>query len=776
MHIKLLPFLAAVLAAAFAAPAVQAQEPSSSVKVDGIIDPVEWKQAEHVTDFRQTQPLSRAPGSQPTQAWVMATPEGLAVAIRSEQDPSIPRTRQQTQRDAGGPLDRVNLYVDFDGDGRVGYNFVVLLGGGIGDATITNENRFSDDWDGLWERAVSEDEQGWSAEILIPWHVAPMRTATGGRRTIGLQLDRVIGATGERVSWPAVSYQEVRYLSAFHRLELAAYSQSMLSVTPYVVGLYDNVGHGADFQVGGDLFWKPNGRFQLSATLNPDFAQVESDQLVVNFGATETFFSEKRPFFTENQGFFDVPFGSLGGANRLIYTRRIGGGADDGSGAADVAAAAKLNGSVAGFNYGLFVASEADDAGRDFQAARVTRDFQRHGLGAMLTRVDRPFLDREAIVAEADHRWSPNAAWTVRSTVVASRIQQPASGPGGSGPLRETRDSGGQVTIDHDLGGGWRQQLYALHLGDELQLNDFGFLDRNNFNYARYDLARRVTDFPDASPYSAQDWHAALSRRTNDHGVHLTDAAAINRRGELRDGGNDFIELAANTPGNDDLITRGNGVVRVPAKLFAYYERFWPRQGDSPWSWELKARYAADGLGGMGDGRVQLFALPSYQFNDRLGAFAGAQLTHNPDWLLWRGGNLLGTYRSDQVFLTAGTTWLIDDRQQLRVRLEAIGLDAQARQAWRVAPDGEPVAVDDPIASFNLSTLAFQVRYRYELAPLSYLYIAYVRGGELLDDDLEGAGGFGGSIGRGAGRSLGDAFDLRDSEQLLVKLSYRFGI
>ena len=66
-----------------------------------------------------------------------------------------------------------------------------------------------------------------------------------------------------------------------------------------------------------------NGRFQLSGTLNPDFGQVESDQLVVNFGAVETFFSDKRPFFTENQGIFD--FGTPSDFSQLLYTRRVGG-------------------------------------------------------------------------------------------------------------------------------------------------------------------------------------------------------------------------------------------------------------------------------------------------------------------------------------------------------------------------------------------------------------------------------------------------------------------
>ena len=61
------------------------------------------------------------------------------------------------------------------------------------------------------------------------------------------------------------------------------------------------------------------------------------------------------------------------------------------------------------------------------------------------------------------------------------------------------------------------------------------------------------------------------------------------------------------------------------------------------------------------------------------------------------------------------------------------------------------------------SNLGFQIRYRYELAPLSYLYVVYGRGGDLFNE-----------FSQDAGDALRDSFELRDSEQLLVKLSYRF--
>jgi len=746
MRALLLPLL---LMSAAAMPA------HAAVKIDGHIDPAEWADAQHITDFRLTQPLSRAPSPYPTEAWILATPEGLAVAFKNTQPANVPRTHQSAPRDAGGPYDRVNLYVDFDGDGHVGYNFMVMLSDSIQDETITNENQFSTDWDGNWKHAVSEDGDTWSVEMLIPWYIAPMKKGHDGKRTIGIQLDRVVGSTGERVGWPAIFGGETRFLSAFTKVEVADYSQSLLAITPYVSALYDNITHKAHIDTGADIFWKPSGSFQLSATLNPDFGQVESDDLVVNFGAVETFFSDKRPFFTENQSYFNVPFGSYNSNDQLIYTRRVGGQTDDGLGSGDVTAAVKANGSVGGFNYGVFAASEADAIGRTFTAARVTRDFSTQGFGAMVTDVEHPFLDRTATVYEFDHRWTPSPAWTVHTTVVGSAIDQAG---------QHTDDSGAQIRIDDDMGKGWRQQLYAEHLGRNLQLDDFGFLDRNNFNYARYDLARRFTDLPKDSIYASHDWHVAVSRRVNDDGVHLADAWSFNRTSDMRNGGSEYLEFDEFSPGVDDLITRGNGNVKVPGKLYGYYERSWPR-GQGHWSFYGNLRYAAEGLRGPAHGSMQIDLNPTYFVNDRLSFYGELIAIHNPDWLVWQGGNLLGSFRADQLQLNGGMQWTIDSKQELRIKLETIALNAKVQEAWRVAPDGTPVASNDTVPDFSLRNLGFQIRYKYELAPLSDIYVAYVRGGFGFDEFSQGVGGL-----------LGDAFSLRDTEQFLVKLSYRFDI
>ena len=123
--------------------------------------------------------------------------------------------------------------------------------------------------------------------------------------------------------------------------------------------------------------------------MNPDFGQVESDDLVVNFDATETFFSDKRPFFTENQGIFE--FTTPSDFSQLLYTRRVGGPADDGNGAGDITAAVKLNGSVGATKYGVFAADEARRRRPHLRrVARWCATSRTQNLGVMATHVDRP--------------------------------------------------------------------------------------------------------------------------------------------------------------------------------------------------------------------------------------------------------------------------------------------------------------------------------------------------------------------------------------------------
>ena len=725
----------------------------AGLRIDGIPDEAEWQAAQHITGFKVVQPLTKGDSQHPMEAWLLPTAEGLAVAFHSTQGSDIPRSRQRTQRDQFGSVDRVNLVVDYNGDGGTGYNFTLTLGQGVMDAVVSNENVFRQDWDGDWQHAIAEQPDGWSAEMLIPWHVAPMKRAVAGKRTLGVYFDRVIAATGERVAWPAISYYDPRYLSVLAKVEVPAYSQSLLAMTPYVVSTSRMTGGGTAGDGGADLLWKPSGAFQLTATLNPDFGQIESDELVVNFDAVETFYSDKRPFFTENQGLFDVPFGQ--NKSGLVYTRRVGAMADDGSGPADVLAALKLNGSLGGTEYGLLSSVERGRGGRDFFAFRAVHNLAHQDLGLLATQVQSSFLERTASVLELDHHWKPNARFSLVTQLVGSMVD--------TNGTRE-RDAGFQLRLNHELNTRWRQNLYVLHAGENLQLNDFGYLDRNAINYVRYEMRQRVTALAENSAYRSHDWGYAASSRHNMHGDTIFNAVQVSRTSDTRGGGNEFLALTALSKGYDDRLSRGNGRVRMPGRLLFDITRNWPQKGN--WSYNAEVHAGQTGLEGLGSTAVEVFFQPTYHVTDALRFNVGARVSTKPDWLIWRGGSTLANYNSRQFGLVAGVQWAGGSRHELRVKLESIAVDANGRQRFAIQPGGRVVGLADRPRDFALQNLGIQLRYRYELAPLSYLYVVYGRGGLALSD----------TNGESLGHLMSSAFTLRDSEQILVKFNYRFEI
>jgi hypothetical protein len=130
---------------------------------------------------------------------------------------------------------------------------------------------------------------------------------------------------------------------------------------------------------------------------------------------------------------------------------------------------------------------------------------------------------------------------------------------------------------------------------------------------------------------------------------------------------------------------------------------------------------------------------------------------------VWQRENLLGSFDGRESHLNAGFNWTLSSRQELRLKLQAIAIDARGREPWRVDPTGTAARSSDEIDDFSVRNLGFQIRYRYEVAPLSFLYVVYGRGGFDQQPETESSD-----------RLLRDSFSLRDDEQLLVKFSYRF--
>jgi hypothetical protein len=401
----------------------------------------------------------------------------------------------------------------------------------------------------------------------------------------------------------------------------------------------------------------------------------------------------------------------------------------------------------------VFAAEEDESVGRSFQAARVVRDFSRQNLGFMVTRAERPYLDRVATVAGVDHDWRPTPRWNVRTRVFGSDIDDRVQG--------DTQDVGATVWADYEMDRGWRQQWIAMYFGDELEINDAGYLSRNDMEYLHWQLNRRFTDLPANSRYASKDWRWRVSTLHSVTGHRLNHQFRVSRESRLRNGSYEYGQINVNSAGTDDLILRGNGVVNRPPNFNSYVEYDRPRKGD--WGFHGEMEIFSGGLEGNANLGYFVELTPRYFISDAFNLYLGVTSSRNPDWLVWQRENLLGSFDRRTSEISAGFNWTVTNRQELRLKLQAIGLAANLRQAYRVDATGEALETVEPVDDFTVKNLGVQLRYRFEIAPLSYLYVVYGRGGYRNEPQVDGSASL-----------LGDSFSLRDDEQLLVKFSYRF--
>jgi len=718
----------------------------AAITVDGKFDEPEWTQARTYGDFKITQPyrLTAPEAGLGTQARLTSTPEGIAVAFTVQQAPAVQRIKPRLERDQLRNADRVAVNIDFDGDGRTAYAFTVCLSGTVQDGVLTNENQFNSDWDTDWSSAVTESEDGWQVEILIPWSVATMRGIDTPNRTVAVYFARVVGSTGERQAFPAVAQDRGgRFVSDFEPVVIPQYRTALLHYWPYATALHDFVGDRTRYKVGADVFWKPSPNFQLSATVNPDFGQIEADDLVINFDAVETFFSDKRPFFTENQSIFDLRTPDSG---RLIHTRRIGA-------SNDINAALKLNGALGKLGYGLLAASEDDDSGRDFYAARLQFPLSEAlNIGWLGTDVERPGADRSAQVHAVDLRWKPGNKLIVSAQALASAIDQQGT---------RTSDNGAWVRTFWTPTDRWSFEVEATHFGERLNFNDLGYQRRPNLNELEVtaDFNQRIAD--EGSRLRNIRWIAEVQARSNDQGDRLPTYLLLSNIYNFRSGNRLDLFAGPRTAGWDDRISRGNGLWRTSGRYAAEAEFTSTRYGD--WTFSAALGLEPVGLSATPARRLGLTAgwYPSETFN--------AEFELAPewtrDWLIWHEGTEFGRYTRRLDSAGVNLSWFPAARHELRLKSQWLAIRAQDGQRYQLQPTGAMQASGESLPDFDISEFGLQLRYRYLLGPQSDLFLAYSRGGA---SEQERDGGI------GTGELLDEAFRLRDSDQLLAKIRYRF--
>ena len=732
--------------------ALPAQATTPGLTLDGKLDDAIWHDAPVFDQFASFDPLTLEASPWRTEARVVALPEGLAVGIRAEVPREL-RTYGRSPRDAARlDADPVRIVVDFEGTGRVAYEFTVSLSDSVRDGVILNQNQASYDWDGTWFHAVSEDDAAWYVEVLLPWTVAPSTAGDGDTRELGIWFARFVKRKAHGYGYPAISPSRPTFVADLHRIRVPRHPAHSFDVFPYVSGTHDRLERSTIGRAGLDFTWKPNGQNQLTAAIHPDFGQVESDDLVVNFTAIESFFSEKRPFFTENQSLFDLRTPTDG---RLVNTRRIG-AAPDGStdGSSDLLGALKYSGLFGPWEVGAFGAFEDDHSdiqGRSYLASRARWRGEKFAAGWLGTWVDRPMRERRAQTHTLDADWYPGGATSLRGQLITSLVDAPGARDG----------AGAWLELKHDPGEGLAQDYELLWFDRHLDLNDLGFLPRANLRQLRtdFDLTRR--EFPADSLSLFTRWGLETTLRQNDFGQRLPATLRLEREWRFRRPFGITARLQYDSDGRDDLITRGHGPVQLPGRWLAgaYYSNAGSARGRVEADLEMRQEGASDRVA------WQLTFSPQWFFTPNLGTTFSLIWLDSPDWLVYRPQTgELGSWTRRQAITRLSLSWYPGARSELRTRLQWIALRAGGRAAYRNAVDGALEPLGTVPGDFTRSQLALQVRYRYELAPLSEFFVVYSRGGFAA----------GGEADDGLGRLWSQALDATTADQFAVKLRYRF--
>jgi hypothetical protein len=294
-----------------------------------------WRGTPVINQFLEAWPSEGAAPKVATEARVAYDAHNLYVFVRAFDPRPDSIVALLSRRDNLTASDQIVLLLDSYHDRRTGYEFWVNPAGVKGDYAIYNDGNEDVAWDAIWDVATTIDSLGWTAEYRIP--LSQLRYSAKGDGTFGILIKRVIERYTEAVTWPLYRSSRSGFVSQFGELTglLDLGSPSDAEVTPYVVTKNVQGPASADYSrsqkvtAGGDLKYRIASNLLLNATVNPDFGQVEADPSVLNLGAFETFFSERRPFFVEGKGLFSFPVNCVvvvdcSTGEGLFYSRRIG--------------------------------------------------------------------------------------------------------------------------------------------------------------------------------------------------------------------------------------------------------------------------------------------------------------------------------------------------------------------------------------------------------------------------------------------------------------------
>lgn len=380
--------------------------------IDGLLDDSCWSSAATLSGFVQTKPGDNTPPSRETSVRIAYDARSLYLGIRAADDPAKVRATV-ARRDDVLDDDHVVLYLDTFDDRRRAY---VLIWNPLGvqqDGVYVEGREIDYSVDVVMQSKGSVTEGGYEIEVALP--LSSIRYRAGEGRRWGVHVQRRIRHRDEEDSWRPLVRGNAGLLSQAGAIEGldGLVPERLFEVIPGLTASQSGTRGAEDRFVTGSaeteasvtLKLAPTPNVAIDATVNPDFAQIESDQLVTTANQRfPTFFAEKRPFFLEGIDVFRTPLDAM-------HSRTI----------VDPDYAAKVSGKSGRTNFAALLASDAAPGnlsaaerenpvlarldGRNAAAGvlRLRRDIGGESyLGALATSYD--FVDRRNRVAGFDGR------------------------------------------------------------------------------------------------------------------------------------------------------------------------------------------------------------------------------------------------------------------------------------------------------------------------------------------------------------------------------------
>ena len=346
-------------------------------ELDGTLNDANWQDASLVTNFHQREPFERQPPTEKTEVRIVYDSRYLYFGIHCFDPDPKKIVATELRRDADFSVDdNFTVLISPNNDKRNGYTFTTNALGTQFDALISDEGRVNDpNWDGIWKSNGHVTQDGWTATMAIPFSTLNFKTSNNV--TIGMNFRRLIRRKNEEDLWQSYLriYGIERISEAGELTDLKDIgSGRLLIIKPYVVGgVRSDAQNGTRMLHTGGLDLKYGIRSNLVAnlTFNTDFADADVDPVRFNLTPFKSSLPEKRQFFLENSGVFDVGFRDT----QLFFSRQIG--IDPVSGQqVPLDVGAKVTGSLGKFDVGILDAKTRASGPNPFAnyfVARVKR-------------------------------------------------------------------------------------------------------------------------------------------------------------------------------------------------------------------------------------------------------------------------------------------------------------------------------------------------------------------------------------------------------------------